>query len=267
MIKKSFNNFNMQKKSKTNSGFIDILEKLIRNHPLIYFIARNFVRHTNIFEEDANGVAYLNFKDAINIIDVGASDGIAAKFFNRMLNVNKIICYEPNEIYVKTLKKLKFNNLILKPYAIGNTNTYKTIFFPRYNFFFKNFDLIPYTYYDKTKLLRQIKLDFIFRKNLKIIKKKLRLKKVGKINLNIDLIKIDVNDNGFSVVKGLSNIINKDKPALLIETDSEIKLIDKKLKNYGYKKFSFSNTKKKFFKIGKRFPLNTYFLQKKHLVY
>ena len=104
MINKSFNNFNMQKKSKTNSGFIDILEKLIRNHPLIYFMARKFVRHTNIFEEDANGVAYLNFKDAINIIDVGASDGIAAKFFNRMLNVNKIICYEPNEIYVKTYR-------------------------------------------------------------------------------------------------------------------------------------------------------------------
>ena len=95
MINKSFNNFNMQKKSKTISGFIDILEKLIRNHPLIYFFARNFVRHTNIFEEDANGVVFLNLDKKVNIIDVGASDGIASKFFNRKLKINKIICFEP----------------------------------------------------------------------------------------------------------------------------------------------------------------------------
>ena len=65
--------------SKTaSSGIFKIVEKIIRGHPLIYYILRYFVRFTNIFEEDAKGVKFLNFKKKINIIDVGASDGIAA---------------------------------------------------------------------------------------------------------------------------------------------------------------------------------------------
>jgi len=254
-----------QQRSKTNSGIIDIFEKIIRNHPLVYYIARCFVRHTNIFEEDANGIKFIKFEKSINLIDVGASDGIASKFFNRHLNVKKIICYEPNQFYVKILKNLKMNNLIIKPYAIGNKNTFKKIYYPRYLFLSKKLDLIPYTYYDKKKLLTQLKLDFIFRKNLQIIEKKIYLKKINKLNLKINLIKIDVNDNGLSVVKCLYKFIKRDRPALLIETDSDIKQIDNVLKKIGYNKFSFSNKKNTFSKIKQKFPLNTYFLQKKHI--
>ena len=93
------------KRSKTNSGFLSILEKIVRSHPLIYFITRYFIRYTNIFEQDANRVSYIKMSKKVNIIDVGASDGIASKFFSRKLNVNKIICYEPYIPYVKILKK------------------------------------------------------------------------------------------------------------------------------------------------------------------
>ena len=79
------------KRSKTNSGIFEYLERLIRSHPLLYFLIRYFIRHTNIFEEDAKGVNFLNLANKINIIDVGASDGIATKFFCRNLNVNNII--------------------------------------------------------------------------------------------------------------------------------------------------------------------------------
>jgi FkbM family methyltransferase len=253
-----------QERSKTNSGIINIFEKIIRNHPLLYYIARSFVRHTNIFEEDANGVKFLKFNKAINVIDVGASDGIASKFFNQNLNVKKIVCYEPNELYVKTLRKLNMKNLIIKPYAIGNKNESKKIFFPRYTFFSKNLDLIPYTYYNKKTLITQLKLDFKFLKNLKIIEKKLSLRKISKFNLKIDLIKIDVNDNGLSVVKCLHKIIKLNKPALLIETDVDINQIDDELKKLGYDKFSYSTKNNSFSRVNKKFPLNTYFLQKKH---
>ena len=77
------------KKSKTNNWFLYFLENIIRSHPLLYFIARNFVRYTNIFEEDANGVVFLNLSKKVNIIDVGASDGIATKFFNRKNTVEQ----------------------------------------------------------------------------------------------------------------------------------------------------------------------------------
>ena len=47
--------------SKTaSSGIFKIVEKIIRGHPLIYYILRYFVRFTNIFEEDAKGVKFLN---------------------------------------------------------------------------------------------------------------------------------------------------------------------------------------------------------------
>ena len=254
-----------QQRSKTNSGFIDFLENIIRRHPLVYFFARSIVRYTNIFEEDANGIKYLNFKNPLNIIDVGASDGIATNFFIKNLKVNKVICYEPNKSYVNILKTLNRKKIIVKPYAIGDKRITKVIYFPRYNFLSKKLDLIPYTYYDKKKLIKQVNLDFNFRKNIKIVKDKLKIKGAGKINSDIDLIKIDVNDNGLSVLKELSNVIKKCKPALLIETDSEIKKIEKHLKKYRYGKYYFSNSKKQFFKIKKQYPLNTYFLQTRHL--
>jgi len=48
------------KRSKTNTGFLYFLEKILRSHPLLYFIVRQFIIYTNIFEEDANGVVFLN---------------------------------------------------------------------------------------------------------------------------------------------------------------------------------------------------------------
>ena len=154
-----------QQRSKTNSGFIDFLENIIRRHPLVYFFARSIVRYTNIFEEDANGIKYLNFKNPLNIIDVGASDGIATNFFIKNLNLNKVICYEPNKSYVNILKTLNRKKIIVKPYAIGDKKITKVIYFPRYNFLSKKLDLIPYTYYDKKKLIKQVNLDFNFRKS------------------------------------------------------------------------------------------------------
>ena len=81
----------------------------------------------------------------------------------------------------------------------------------------------------------------------------------------IDLIKIDVNGHELSVVKGLSKIIKRDKPALIIETGDDIKIIEKHLKKYGFEKYLFFNEYNKFLKIKKNYPLNVYFLQKNHL--
>ena len=253
------------KRSKTNSGILFFFEKIIRSHPLVYYVFRHLIRYTNIFEEDTNGIIYLNLGKKVNIIDVGASDGIASKFFNRKLNVNKIICYEPNKSYVKILKKMNIGNLKVNPYGISQFSKDYKIFFPRYKFFSKNLDLITYTYYDKKTLLDQINSDFKFKSNIKIVQEKIHLKKVKTSKYKIHLIKIDVNGHELPVAKGLLKIIKRDKPALIIETNKNIKLIEKYLKKYSYDKYLFSNKQKKFNKIKKNYPLNTYFLQEKHL--
>ena len=253
------------KKSKTNSGILFYLEKIVRRHPLLYFITRNLIRYTNIFEEDANGVTLLNLNKGVNIIDVGASDGIATKFFNRKLIVNKTICFEPYNSYSRILKKLNIKNLKVNTYGISQHNKFHKIFFPRYKFFFWNLDLFTYAYYNKKALLKQLNLDFKFLKNVSIIEEKIYLRKINKIKIKIDLIKIDVNGHELSVVKGLSKTIKKDKPALIIETGDDIKIIDNYHKKYGFQKYLLSNKYNKFCKIKKNYPLNTYFLQKRHL--
>jgi len=253
------------RRSKTNSGFLFFLEKIVRSHPLLYFITRYFIRYTNIFEQDANGVTFLNLDRNVNIIDVGASDGIASKFFNRKLKINKIICFEPNKSYVKILRKLNIKNLKVNAYGISQFDKYYKIFFPRYKFFSKNLDLITYTHYSKQAALNQINLDFKFKKNISIVQEKIYLKKIKKIKPKIHLIKIDVNGHELSVIKGLSKIIQRDKPAIIIETNDDIKLIENYLKKYSFKKYLFLNEYNKFDKIKKNYPLNTYFLQRNHL--
>ena len=253
-------------RSKTQSGISYFFEKIIRSHPLLYFVSRSLIRFTNIFEEDFEGVKLLNFNNKINIIDVGASDGIASKFLSRNLNTRSIICYEPNNYYINILRKLKIKNLIIKPFAIGNTNTLKTIFFPRYKFFSKNLDLITYAHYDRELLKQQISLDFKFRKNISIVKKIISIKKIKKNNKKIDLIKIDTNGFELQVIKGLIKIINKDGPAVIVESNQDIKIIERILKKFSYKSYYFLPNKKKLKLINKKYPLNTFFLQKKHLM-
>ena len=77
--------------------------------------------------------------------------------------------------------------------------------------------------------------------------------------------KIDVNGHEYSVVQGLRNIIKKDKPAMIIETDKNIKKIEMLLKKFNYRKYLFDSSKNNFREIQNKYPLNTYFLQKEHL--
>ena len=98
--------------SETHEGIFSILEKIVRAHPAIYIIFRKLIKFTNIFEKDFDGLKLLDIdKKKLNIIDVGASDGIAYKFFNNNLNVGTIYCYEPNE-YFKILKS-KTKNIVI----------------------------------------------------------------------------------------------------------------------------------------------------------
>ena len=251
--------------SNTNSGILGFLENIIRSHPLIYLITRNLIRYTNIFEEDANGVKYIKFKSKLNIMDIGASDGIAAKFFLKNLNVKKIICFEPNFKFLKKLKKLGNKKLInIKNFAIGPKNENAIVYYPVYSLLGKKFTLDTFCYYNKKVLEKQINLDFKFKKNIKIEKKILKIKKFKNKNINIDLIKIDVNGFELSVLKGLINIIKKNTPALLIETNKDTLKIKKLLKKYSYNQYIFSVVSNKFKEAQNNYALNTYFLQKKH---
>ena len=65
--------------------------------------------------------------------------------------------------------------------------------------------------------------------------------------------------------KILMQIIKKDRAAMIVESNQDIKKIDKLLKKLSYKSYYFSAKTKKLKPVNKKYPLNTFFLQKKHL--
>jgi len=246
------------------SGYLSVLEKIVRAHPLIYIFLRSIIRFTNIFEKDFDGVKLLNFKDKVNLIDVGASDGIAIKFLNKNLRCNKILCFEPDPSYVTILKKSNIKNLIIKPFGIGIKNSSIDVFVPRYKIFNKSFDIISYTGYDN-KFLKHMLSDFKFKNNLSITKKKIFIRKINKINHKIHLIKVDTNGHELSIIIGLLKFIKRDKPALIVEENYDSNKITKLLKRFSYKGYYYSISKKKFELKKNKDALNKYYLQEKHL--
>ena len=229
--------------SKTQIGFLSFLEKIIRGNGLIYFLIRNIVIHFNIFEEDFKILKKYFGNTKINIIDIGASDGISANFFSKNLNVNKIYCYEPHKYFIKKLINYKKKNkkIILKKYGISYKQIKKIVYYPIIKLFNFTFPLLTYTYYNKDLLKKQIKLDFYNHKKITIDKTTLKLKKFKNINNKIDLIKIDVNGFELDVVKGILNQIKRDRPVIVIENNSQINKINIILKKIRYKKFYSEN--------------------------
>ena len=63
-------------KSKTQTGFFGFLESIIRSNVIIYYFIRNIAIHFNIFEEDFKILKKYYKNKNLNVIDIGASDGI-----------------------------------------------------------------------------------------------------------------------------------------------------------------------------------------------
>ena len=233
----------MIKQNTTQNTIILIyIEKLIRFIPHIYLIFRTLVRHTNYFEND---FFYLKkiFRDRkINIIDVGASDGISAQFFIKNLNPKYIFCYEPQKIFFKKLVNLKKKHKMLKifNYGLGEKNTITNIFFPYIKFFQRKYFLLTYSFPIKKELEKQINLDFFIKP--KITKSHIIIKKFKITKDKIDLIKIDTNGSEIDIVKSLKLLIKRDKPVLIIENNN-IGKIYRILKIHKYKKYCIVNKK------------------------
>jgi|TARA_B110000967_G_C18824299_1_gene530460 FkbM family methyltransferase len=226
----------MIKQNTTNSGFFGKIESIIRVIPHIYIIFRMLVRFTNYFEEDFLYLKKIFNNRKVNIIDVGASDGISAQFFLRNLKCKKIFCYEPQKVFFLKLTNLKkrFNNLVLFNYGLAKKNFKMDIFYPFVSFFgFKVF-LLTYSFPIKKELEDQIDLDFFIKPGIQ--KSKILVKKYKIQNDKIDLIKIDTNGSEYEIVETLFRLIKRDKPVLIIENNN-ISKIFKNLKKLGYKKY------------------------------
>ena len=230
------------KQNTTNEGFLGLIEKTIRLIPHIYIFFRWLVKYTNYFESDFHYLKNIFQDKKINIIDVGASDGISCKFFLNNLNVNKIYCFEPQKIFHKDLEKLAYKNkgIKIKKYGLSTREKNETVFVPYLNILGKIFYLSTYTFPKKENLMKQIKLDFLI--SPLIGKIKLKLKRFEIFKDKIQLIKIDTNGSEKDIINSLLSLIKRDKPVLIIE-NNDIENIFRVLKKYNYQKYYVYNNK------------------------
>ena len=82
-----------------------------------------------------------------------------------------------------------------------------------------------------------MQLDFFNYKKLNIDESLIQLKKYRTINKKIDLIKIDTNGFELPIIKGLIQTIRRDRSAIIVESNQDIKKIDKILKKFSYKSY------------------------------
>ena len=230
----------MIKQNTTQTGNFKYIEKIIRLIPIVYFFFRSIVRFTGYFESDFFYLKKIFKNKKINIIDVGASDGIATLFFFRNLNPKKVYCYEPQKIFYKKLLKIKkrLKKIKILNYGLAKKTKDMTIYFPYINFFGKKLFLSTYTFPEKKELIEQMNLDFMIKP--KIQKSSIKAKKFKLFKARIDLIKIDTNGSEVAIVETLTPIIKRDKPILIIENNN-IHKIYKHVRKYKYKKYCVIN--------------------------
>ena len=230
----------MTKKNTANSGLLGFIEKLLRIIPHVYLIFRPLIKFTNFFEEDFFYLKNIFKNKKINIIDIGASDGISALFFIRNLQPKKIYCYEPQKIFYKKLLNLKKKYKFLKlfNYGLGNKMNNEKIYYPFINVFNKKFVLFAYSFPSKKELKKQIDQDFLIKP--KIYQDKITIKKFKVPQNKIDLIKIDTNGSEIDIISSIISVLKRDKPVLIIENNN-INKIYNNVKFLKYKKFCVEN--------------------------
>ena len=230
----------MIKNNTANSGVLGFIEKLIRIIPHVYLIFRPLIKFTNFFEEDFFYLKNIFKNKKINIIDIGASDGISALFFIRNLRPKKIFCYEPQRIFYKKLINLKKKYKFLKlfNYGLGNKINNEKIYYPFIKIFGKKLVLYAYSFPDKKELEKQIALDFLIKP--KIYQDKITIKKFKVPKNKIDLIKIDTNGSEIDIISSIMPVLKRDKPVLIIENNN-INKINNKIKFLKYNKFCVEN--------------------------
>ena len=230
-------------KSKTQIGFLGFVEKFVRKFVTIYYFIRSIAIKFDIFEEDFKILKKIFNNKKINIIDIGASDGISANFFIKNLNVKNIYCFEPHFLFIEKLKKLKkkYQNIKIFNYGISSKDENVEVYIPKIILFGKKLYLYTYTFYNFEELKKQLSLDFLNYKKILIEKIILKLRKFKSINNDIHLIKIDVNGYEFEIVKCLKRQIIKNLPLMVIENNKKIKKISKLLSKYGYQRYYNNN--------------------------
>lgn len=159
-------------------------------------------------------------------LDIGANVGIYSLFFRKKYD-SKIFLFEPDILNIIALHKTKYlnnlNNFHIFPFALSKYNE------------ITNFLVDEITGLTGTLSLKRNEPQ----KRMSLTKKKeiISIKLDQFINLipKTSWVKIDVEGHEFEVIQGMLEIINRDRPKLIIESDKDnINKIQNLLSNLNY---------------------------------
>ena len=134
---------------------------------------------------------------SFNIIDIGANTGLYSSAFAS--KANNVFAFEVSDpVLVQLIKtSKKYPNINIFQKAVSNKNEDAILFIDKNRF--SNSSLIKQVDSNERKV-KCIKLDDLFTKKIKI-----------------DLVKIDTEGSEFNVLKGMINLIKRDRPFIMIE--------------------------------------------------
>ncbi len=238
--------------------FLFYFENLSRKSIIIYSILRYFfikLFRGVLLEKEAYGFKKLKKKTNLNIVDIGANDGLSVSFFFSIFRNSNLFIFEPLKINKNYLKKNNKNKVKYYNIALGEKNSNEIINIP-YIKFLSFFKIYLYAYSaisNKNKPIYEINNSLKTFFNYKKIRKKqikIKIKKFDSFNIKPDIIKLDVEEYEDKVINGAKKSINKFKPLLYIERPS--KNIISYLLNKKYKMYVFDVKKNLFRKILKK---------------
>lgn len=226
--------------------------KFIENIPLLQiFVYNNLSKFKFLFPHDKDYLALkllFNKNEKNDFLDIGGNIGLSSIGFRELgFRKNIIHIFEPDKFLIKNYllkvnkiyKKLKIYN-----FGLSSNNTNKKLYkaFYKKNYFHFN------NSFDKNYIINKIKENYPNKyKEFTLKSEVLKLKKFDNLKLRINpcFIKIDVEGFDHFVLKGMKNILNKNKPVLLIEyNQSNFKIIfDLTKDNYDSYRYNFETNR------------------------
>ncbi len=149
-------------------------------------------------------------KDNVNIIDVGANYGFLSLTFAANLKNAQIYSFEPHpQIYADfsdSIRQNNFDRIKAENLAVGDSE--KDIAINLYNQTSNILDVLGKS--ENVATIRQITLDNYIKSN----------------NITPDFVKIDVDGYEPNVLRGMSEILDKFKPVLVVETNDDLSVLE-----------------------------------------
>ena len=239
-------------------NIIFLLEKFGRISLIFYSISRflftSFFKGI-LYEKEADGFKLIKKKNNLNIIDVGANDGLSSSFFLNNFKKSRILIFEPLRNSLINLKQINGNKIKIYEVALGDKNEKKILNTPYYFFLGTSLKIYLSAYSTinnsnkKIYNLNDELKSFYFHKNILNERNTVNIMKLDNYNLKADIIKLDIEGYEDKVIIGAKKIIKKNKPIMYIERPKLHSI--KFLKNIGYKMYIYNMYKKEMINVEK----------------